>query len=70
MVDELTLVHVLRAEHGGPEFEPSALDEVPCLVLEHRVLVRDPDQLVVAEALGVGDVREVGVALFAVLADD
>ncbi|KAI3480029.1 hypothetical protein L1887_57805 [Cichorium endivia] len=50
------------------------LDELaamgPRLVLEHGVVVGDGDQLIVAEALGVGDVGEVGVALLAVLADD
>lgn len=61
---------VLGAENLGPEFQTTALDEVPRLVLEHRVLVRDVDELVVAESLGVGDVGKVGVALLAVLSND
>lgn len=61
---------VLRAENLGPEFEASSLDEVASLVLEHRVVIGDGDELIVAEALGVGDVGEVRVALLAVPADD
>lgn len=63
-------MRVVRAEDLGPEFEPAAPDEVARLVLEHLIVVGDEDELVVAEALGVGDVGEVRVALLAVLADD
>lgn len=70
LIHELTLVNVLRVEDLGPEFEASSLDEVASLVLEHRVIVGDGNELLIAEALGVGDVGEVRVALLAVLADD
>jgi hypothetical protein len=70
LVDEGALVEVVVVENLRPEFEPSPLDEVTSLVLEHLVVVGDGDELVVAEAFGVGDVGEVRVALLAVLSDD
>lgn len=61
---------VAGREHSVPELESPALDEVASLVLEHRVVVRNRDKLFIAEAFGVGDVGEEGIALLAVLADD
>ena len=40
------------------------------LLLEHGVLIADGDKLLVAEALGVRNVREVGIPLLAELADN
>ena len=39
------------------------------MLFEHGVLVRDVDELIIAEALGVGDVGKVGIASLAELAD-
>ena len=63
-------MRALGAEDLGPEFEPPAPDQVARLVLEHLVVVRDADELVVTEALGVGNVGKVRVALLAVLSND
>jgi hypothetical protein len=63
-------VDALRVEDLGPEVDVTTLDEVASLVLVHLVLVGDVDELVIAEALGVGNVGEVRVALLAVLADN
>jgi hypothetical protein len=62
-------VQVVALKDLGPEFETATLDEVTSLVLVHLVLVRDVDELRVAESLGVGDVGEVRIASFAVLSD-
>lgn len=63
-------MNIVGTEDLSPQFKTTPLDEVPRLVLEHRVVVRDGDQLVVAESFGVGDVGEIRVALLAVLSDD
>lgn len=39
-------------------------------MLEHRIIVSDADQLVIAEALGVCNVCKVRVALLTVLSDN
>lgn len=70
LVDELSSVDVVRDEHLRPEVGQTTLDEVPSLVLEHRVGVGDGDELLVAESLGERDEGEVGVSLLAVLPDN
>ena len=70
LVDELTAMDVVRDENLRPKLRLAALDEVTSLLLEHRVLVRDVDELIVAEALSVRNVREVRVASLAELANN
>lgn len=70
LVDQLATVDIVRHENLSPKLWLATLDEVARLLLEHRVLVRDRDELVVAEALGVCNVREVRVAGLAEFTDD
>ena len=70
LVDELTAVDVVSLEHLCPELKLAPLDEVPSLLLEHRVVIGDADELLVAEALGVRDVRKVRVARLAEFTDN
>lgn len=53
-----------------PKFYATTFNEIASLLLEHGVFIRDANKLVVAEALGVGNVGEVGVAFLAVFADN
>lgn len=61
---------VIRHENLSPELRLAALDKVPCLLLEHRVLIGNRNELVVAEALSIRNVRKVWIALLAELADN
>ena len=70
LVDELTAVSVVGTKDLSPEVELTTADEVASLLLEHRILVRDVDELIVAEALSVRNVREVRVASLAELANN
>ena len=70
LVDELTAVSVVGTKDLSPEVELTTAHEVASLLLEHRVLVRDVDELIVAEALSVRNVREVRVASLAELANN
>mmetsp|Transcript_1325 Transcript_1325/g.3676 ORF Transcript_1325/g.3676 Transcript_1325/m.3676 type:complete len:568 (+) Transcript_1325:983-2686(+) len=72
LVDDLAAVLVIWLEHQRPELWVLALDQVLGLQPEQAVLVRDVDQLLVAGAVRalVGRVREVRVAVLAVLPDD
>ena len=65
LVNELTAMNVIGLENLCPEFKLTALNKVPSLLLEHRVVIGDADELLVAESLGVRDVRKVRVARFA-----
>ena len=69
LVDELTAMDVVRDEDLRPKLRLAALDEVTSLLLEHRVLIGDRNELFVAEALRVCDIRKVGVTRLAELAD-
>ena len=62
-------MNVVRVEDLRPKLELTTLDKVPRLLLEHGILVRDVNELVIAEALRVRDVGEVGVAGLAELAN-
>jgi hypothetical protein len=53
-----------------PKIRLTPLDEVPRLLLEHRVLVGDRNKLVVTEALCVRNVGEVWIPLLAEFTDD
>jgi hypothetical protein len=65
LVDQLATVHVAWDKNLRPQLRNTTLDQVACLLLEHRVLVRDRNQLLIAEALGICNVRKIGVASLA-----
>lgn len=53
-----------------PKFWLTTLHEVTSLLFEHRVLIRDGNELIIAEALCVGDVRQIRVSGFAEFTND
>jgi len=61
---------VARLKDLSPKIRLTSLDEVPRLLLEHRVLIGDCDKLVVTEALCVRNICEVWVPLLAEFTDD
>ena len=58
-------MNVLSHEDLSPKIQLTTFDEIPSLLFVHRVIIRNSDELFVAEALGVGDIRKVGIALLA-----
>lgn len=70
LVNKLTAVVIAGRENLCPKLGLTTLDEVTRLLLEHRVLVRNRDELLVTEALGIRDVSQVRVACLAELADN
>lgn len=69
LVDQGSTVQVISNQDLLPQLHAATFDKISSLLLEHRVLVRNADEFVVAEALCVSDVGQVGVALLAILAD-
>ena len=61
---------VITDKNLSPKLGLTTLNQITGLLLEHRVLVSDGNQLIVAEALSIGDVREVRVASLAELANN
>lgn len=57
-------------ENLGPKVGLTTLDEVSRLLLEHRVIVRDGNKLVVAETFSISDVCQVRVSCLTELSDD
>jgi hypothetical protein len=62
-------VDVVGMKNFGPKLLATTLDKIAGLVLEHRVVVGDRDELVVAETFGEGDISEIWIPLLAVFAD-
>jgi hypothetical protein len=61
---------VVRLEHFGPKLLATTLDEISGLVFEHGIVIRDGDELVIAESFGESNVSQVGIPLLAVFAND
>lgn len=70
LINKLATMDVVSHKDLCPKLRLTALDEVTSLLLEHRVVVGDGDELVITEALGIGDVRKVGVASFTEFTND
>ena len=70
LVDQGTAVGVFWLKDLTPKVGLTPLDQVPRLLLEHRVLVGDCNKFVVAETFCICDVREVWVPLLAEFTDD
>jgi hypothetical protein len=69
LIDQCSAMDTVGPQDLTPELEIPSLDEVSSLVLVHLVLVGDVDEFVVTQTLGVGDIGQVGISLFTVLAD-
>ena len=61
---------VVSLQHLRPKLELAPLDEVASLLLEHRVVIGDGDELIVAEALRVCNVRQVRIPGFTEFTDN
>lgn len=53
-----------------PQLQLASFDKVSSLLFEHRIVIGNGDELVVAKSLGVRDVREVRIAFLAVFANN
>ena len=62
-------MNIVLVQHVVPDLRIGALKEVPRLLLEHAVLVRDADQFQVVLAFGIGNACKARVALFTVFPD-
>ena len=63
-------MNVITNENLGPKLWLTTLDEITSLLLEHRVLVGDGNELIIAEALSVCNVSQIRVALLAELSNN
>lgn len=70
LINQLATVKVSPIENLRPKIWLASLDEITRLLLEHRVLVGNGDELVITEPFCIGNVREVRVALLAELSDN
>jgi hypothetical protein len=57
-------VHVIRLQNLSPEFRLTPFNEIPSLLLEHRILVGNGNELVVTEALCIRNVRQIRITSF------
>lgn len=65
LIDQSATVEIVIREHLRPEVEFAAFDEVTSLLFEHGILIRDSNQLFVAETFCIGNVCEIWVASLA-----
>ena len=70
LINELTMVEIVRNKHLEPQLRPATFDEITRLVFKHRVVVGDGDELVITKALGICDVRQIRVPGLAKLSDN
>ena len=70
LINEGTTVDIALLKDLGPKIRLTPLDEVPRLLLEHRILVGDRDKLVVAEALCIRNVGEIWIPLLTEFTDN
>ena len=53
---------IVRNKDLSPEIRLTTFDEVASLLFEHRIVVGDNNELVIAKALGIGNVCKVRIA--------
>lgn len=63
-------MHIILSKHGRPQLELSPFNQVASLMLEHRVLICDGNELLIAEAFCICNISKVRISLFAVFADN
>jgi len=54
-------VEIVGHQDLGPQFGLATFDEITSLLLEHRVVIGDSNELVVTKAFGIRNIRQVGV---------
>lgn len=65
LVNQSTPVHVIRLKNLSPEIRLATFHEVSRLLLEHRILVGNSNQLLITESFGIGDICQVRITGFA-----
>ena len=70
LINESAAVKIIRDQNLLPQFNATALHKVSRLLFEHRVLVGNVDQLVIAEALSICDIRQIRVSFLAVFSNN
>ena len=70
LINKLSSVDVIRSEYLSPEIQLPSLHQATCLLLEHRIVIGNRYQLLVTETFSVSDVRQIRIALLAVLANN
>ena len=70
LIDQSATMDIVWLKNLSPKIRLAPLDEVPRLLLEHRVLIGNRNEFVVTEALCVRDVGKVWIPLLAEFTDD
>jgi len=65
LVNESATVGVLRNENLSPKIRLTTFDEVTGLLLEHRVIVGNGNQLIVTETFSISNICKVRISCFA-----
>ena len=55
-------MHVVMDKDLCPKLRLTTLHEIASLLFEHRVFIRNGNELIVTEAFCVGDVRQIGIS--------
>jgi hypothetical protein len=70
LIDELTTVEIVGNKDLGPQLWLATFDKITGLLLKHRVVVGDGDELFITKALGIRNVRQIRVPGLTELSDD
>jgi len=70
LIDELAAMEVVGNKNLGPQLWLATFDKITRLLLEHRVVVGDSNELVVTETFGIRNIRQIGVSGLAELSDN
>ena len=55
-------MHIVMDKDLCPKLGLTTLHEIASLLFEHRVLIRNGNELIITEALCVGNVRQIGIS--------
>ena len=58
-------MHIIPNKDLGPQVRLTAFNQIPSLLLEHRVVVGDANELVIAETLSISNVCEIRISSLA-----
>jgi hypothetical protein len=70
LINELAAMEVVGNKNLGPQLWLATFDKITRLLLEHRVVVGDSNELVVTETFGIRNIRQIGVSGLAELSDN
>lgn len=63
-------MHVFRNKNLSPKLRLATLHKIPGLLLKHRIVIGDSDQLVVTKSFRISDVSKVRIPFLAELSDN